>query len=171
MILPFAEKSPRIAADVFIAPDSWVTGDVAIGTGSSVFFGAVLRGDLMPIRIGEHTNVQDHVIIHTTHNLAATEIGDGVSIGHRAVLHSCRVESNSLIGMGAIILDEAHIGQQCLIAAGALITSKMQIPDGSLVMGMPGKVVRQLSEQEKESILETAERYRGISAEYARRFA
>jgi len=166
MIIPFAGTSPIIAPDVFIAPDALISGAVEIATGASVFFGAVLRGDLMPIRIGECSNIQDHVVIHTSHQRVATEIGSGVSVGHRAILHGCRIDSDSLIGMGAILLDQAHVESHCLIGAGSLLTEGMHIPAGSLAVGSPARVIRRLSEEEQESIRETARRYSRISHEY-----
>lgn len=169
MILPFSNKSPKIAENVFLAPDSWVIGDVSLAAGASVFFGAVLRGDLMPIRIGANSNIQDHVVVHTSNGRVPVEVAQGVSIGHRAILHGCRIESNSMIGMGACILDEAHIGENCLIGAQSLVTENTVIPDNSLVIGSPGRVVRKLRKQEVEAIAETAKRYSRIATEYSDR--
>lgn len=134
----------------FIFPHATVVGDVTLGENCSVWFGAVLRADENPIVIGDDTNIQDNAVIHT--NLTTpTLVGKGVTIGHGAILHSCTVGDNSLIGMGAIILDGAVIGKNCIIGAGALVTGRTVIPDNSLVVGSPAKVKRQVTHEEVES--------------------
>lgn len=168
MIIPFTTKTPRIGSGAFIAPSAWVTGDVSIGDEASVFFGAVLRGDLMPIHIGRQSNIQDQVIIHTSHLRCPTIVADRVTVGHRAILHGCQIEGESMIGMGAIVLDEAVVGSQSLVGAGAVVPERMQIPPRSLVLGIPARVVRELTDEEVANIQATTERYLGIAKEYIR---
>ena len=138
--------TPEVAEDTWIAPDANLIGRVVVETGASVWFGATLRGDNEPIVVGTGTNIQENSVLHTDMGFPLT-IGAGCTIGHKVMLHGCTIGENSLIGMGAIVLNGAVIGRDCLIGAGALITEGKEIPDGSLVMGAPGKVVRQLDEQ------------------------
>lgn len=158
-------KKPVIDASAFIAPSATVMGDVTIGARSSVFFGAVIRSESIPITIGEDTNIQDNCVLHADPGLPMT-IGKGVTVGHSAVLHSCTVGDNSLIGIGAIVLNEAVIGRDCIIAAGALVPPRAVIPDGSMVMGSPGKVRRQLTEDDIAANRRSAAFYVSESAEY-----
>lgn len=137
---------PEIDADTWIAPDANVIGNVVMEAGSSVWFCATLRGDNEVIHIGAGTNVQENTVMHTDIGYPLT-IGAGCTIGHKVMLHGCTIGENSLIGMGATVLNGAKIGKNCLIGAGALITENKVIPDGSLVMGAPGKVVRELDDQ------------------------
>lgn len=136
---------PRIAEDTWVAPDANVIGKVVLKDGASVWFGSTLRGDNETIVIGAGTNVQENVVMHTDMGFPLT-IGAGCTIGHKVMLHGCTIGDNSLIGMGATILNGARIGSNCLIGAGALITEGKEIPDRSLVMGVPGKVVRALDD-------------------------
>ena len=136
---------PEIAEDTWIAPDANLIGRIVVETGGSVWFGCTLRGDNEEIRVGAGSNVQENVVCHTDPGFPL-RIGSGCTIGHKAMLHGCVIGENSLIGMGATVLNGARIGRNCLIGAGALITEGKEIPDGSLVMGAPGKVVRQLDE-------------------------
>jgi carbonic anhydrase/acetyltransferase-like protein (isoleucine patch superfamily) len=136
-------KSPRIDKTSWIAPDANIIGNVILGVRTSVWFCATLRGDNEVIDIGAGSNVQENTVIHTDIGYPLI-IGENCTIGHKVMLHGCKIGNNSLIGMGAIILNGAHIGDNCLIGAGALITENKVIPDGSLVMGSPGKVVREL---------------------------
>jgi carbonic anhydrase/acetyltransferase-like protein (isoleucine patch superfamily) len=158
--------SPEIARSAWIARDAAVIGDVLLGEETSVWFGAVLRGDNEPIRVGRRTNIQEHAVIHTDPGFPAV-IGEGCTIGHRAVIHGCEVGGNSLIGMGAIVLNGARIGVNCLIGAGALVTENKVVPPNSLVVGAPGRVVRELDEAAIEALRRSAAHY----AENARRFA
>jgi len=137
--------SPTVPAgnDYWIAPDANVIGKVVIGDAASVWFGATLRGDNEPVTVGDGSNVQENCILHTDMGFPLV-IGRNCTIGHKVMLHGCTVGDNSLIGMGATVLNGAVIGKNCLIGAGALITEGKVIPDGSLVMGAPGKVVREL---------------------------
>ncbi len=132
---------PEVDPTAFIAPTAAVMGDVRLGADSSVWYGAVLRGDMAPIRIGARTNLQDGVIVHVDEGVPCT-VGTQVGVGHRAILHGCTVEDDCLVGMGAILLNTVHVGRGSVVAAGALLREGMQVPPGSLVMGVPGKVVR-----------------------------
>ena len=147
MLLELEGVGPQVPADgrYWVAPDATVVGNVLLGDEASVWFAAVLRGDNEPINIGARSNVQDLSVIHTDWGFPAT-VGADCTIGHRAILHGCTIGDNSLVGMGAIVLNGAVIGRNCLIGAGALIPERKIIPDNSLVVGMPGKVVRELDE-------------------------
>lgn len=144
-IYSFAGITPRIDPTAFIAPTAVLIGNVEVGPNASVWFGAVLRGDNAPIRVGAGSNVQEGAVLHVDPD-SPLSIGEFVTIGHQAMLHGCTVGDGSLIGIQAIVLNGARIGRGCLIGAGALITEGKEIPDGSVVMGAPGKVVRQLDE-------------------------
>ncbi|HUG63001.1 MAG TPA: gamma carbonic anhydrase family protein [Methylomirabilota bacterium] len=144
--------------DYWVAPDASVIGEVAIGRGVGIWFGAVLRGDNEPIVIGDDTNVQEHTIVHTDPGCPVT-VGRGCTIGHRATLHGCTIGDNTLIGMGATVLNGAVIGDNCLIGAGALVTEGKIVPNGSLVVGMPAKVVRSLDEAAIEGLRRSARGY------------
>ncbi|PHO03929.1 gamma carbonic anhydrase family protein [Rhodobacteraceae bacterium 4F10] len=137
--------SPDIEEDSWVAPDANVIGNVRLEEGASVWFGCTIRGDNETIVIGKGSNVQENTVMHTDPGCPLT-IGEGCTIGHKAMLHGCTIGENSLIGMGATVLNGAKIGKNCLIGAGALVTEGKVIPDGSLVMGAPGKVVRTLDE-------------------------
>lgn len=150
---------------VYLAPGSVVIKNVSIGAQSSVWFNAVVRGDGAGIRIGNRCNVQDNAVIHTAPGLAVV-IGDGVTIGHLALLHGCTVGDNTLIGMGAIVMNEAVIGSNCIIGAGSLVTGGTVIPDGSLVMGRPAKVIRQVSEEQIRFIHENSDNYVKLMQDY-----
>jgi carbonic anhydrase/acetyltransferase-like protein (isoleucine patch superfamily) len=158
MIYAFDAREPVLLEDAWVAPSASVIGTVRLGLGSSVWFSAVLRGDNDWIEVGDGSNVQDGAIIHTDEGFP-TRIGARVTIGHQALLHSCTVGDETLIGNGATVLDRAVIGRHCLIAARALVPPDAVIPDGSLVMGLPGRVVRSLTEQDIERVRGTAARY------------
>ncbi|WP_283638141.1 gamma carbonic anhydrase family protein [Marinovum algicola] len=149
---------PEIAEDTWIAPDANLIGRIVVETGGSVWFGCTLRGDNEEIRVGAGSNVQENVVCHTDPGFPL-RIGSGCTIGHKAMLHGCVIGENSLIGMGATVLNGARIGRNCLIGAGALITEGKEIPDGSLVMGTPGKVVRQLDDSAIEGLRKSARHY------------
>lgn len=138
--------APQLADDTWVAPDANLIGQVILEEGASVWFGATLRGDNEPITIGRGSNVQENCVMHTDMGFPLT-VGENCTIGHKVMLHGCTLGNNTLIGMGATILNGAKIGNNCLIGAGALITEGKEIPDGSLVMGAPGKVVRQLDDK------------------------
>ncbi|MBN2557218.1 MAG: gamma carbonic anhydrase family protein [Clostridia bacterium] len=154
----FMGKLPEIHCTAYVAPSADVIGMVVLKEDSSVWHNAVLRGDIDKIVVGKGANIQDGCVIHCSENMG-TFIGDGTTVGHNAVLHSCVVGGNSLIGMGAILLDGSKVGDDCLIAAGSLLTPGTVIPDGTMAMGSPAKVKRELTEQEKEGIRENAIEY------------
>ena len=147
--------APEVAEDTWIAPDANLIGKIVVEEGGSVWFGCTLRGDNEEIRVGAGSNVQENCVLHTDMGYPLM-IGKGCTIGHKAMLHGCTIGDNTLIGMGATILNGAKIGNNCLIGAGALVTEGKEIPDGSLVMGAPGKVVRELSEEAIEGLRKSA---------------
>lgn len=151
-------KFPRIADDVFLAPDVFVIGDVEIGPGSSVWFGSVIRGDIGPIRIGARTNLQEHTMVHLDEG-SPTILGDDVTVGHRAIIHGTRVGDGSLIGMGATVMSFTTIGSGSIVAAGALLSEHSEVPDHSLAMGVPAKVRREVSAEERADLIAQANRY------------
>ncbi len=160
MIRAFKSVTPTIAADAYIDASAQVIGDVVIGEASSVWMNAVVRGDVNVIRIGCRTNLQDGVVVHVMRDPShATVLGDGVTVGHGAILHGCTVEDRCLIGMGAILLNGSRVGQGSLIAAGTLLPEGFQVPPRSLVMGSPGHVRREITEQEYAFIAESADNY------------
>jgi len=148
MLRAFAQTDPKVADSVFIAENALLIGDVEIGEDSSVWFGSVLRGDVNYIRIGARTNVQDMTMIHVASSGDPTILEDEITIGHRVTLHACYVESRCLIGMGAILMDGVRVGNNSIVAAGSLLTPGTIIPPRSMVMGSPGRVKRQLTDQE-----------------------
>ncbi len=166
MIIPYLGRHPRLAEDVVVMQTAVVAGDVHIGAGSSVWFGAVVRGDVHYIRIGELTNVQDGCLLHVTTGAHPLIIGGGVTIGHGAILHGCTIEDGALIGMGAIILDGAHIGREALIGAGALVTEGTRIEPRTLAVGSPAKPRRELTPAEVEQLRKSALHYHELAREY-----
>ena len=154
----FLRKKPVLGSGVYITSTATVVGDVTIGDHSSMWYGAVLRGDINRIVIGHHTNIQDNAVLHLADDFPCI-VGDYVTIGHSAIVHACAVGDDVLIGMGAVILDGAEIGAQSLIGAKALVKQGMKIPPGSLVVGMPAKVVRALTDDEKKALRASAEKY------------
>ena len=165
MIYELDGVSPDIADDVFVAPDANVIGRVRIGTKASVWFGCTIRGDNEQIEIGSGSNVQENSVFHTDLGFPLT-IGENVTIGHKVMLHGCTIGDNSLIGMGATILNGAKIGKNCLIGAGALVTEGKNIPDGSMVLGAPGKVVRELDEATIKGLHASAVHYQQNAARF-----
>lgn len=166
MIWALGDRVPQIGAGVWVAPDANVIGKVVLEAESSVWFGAVLRGDNEEIRVGRGTNIQENTVCHTDMGYPLT-IGENCTVGHKAMLHGCTIGAGSLIGMGAIILNGAKIGAGCLIGAGALIPEGKEIPDGALVMGAPGRVVRMLDEAARARLLASAHHYRENAARFA----
>ena len=165
MIYSLEGVLPEIGDGVWIAPSASVLGRVVLEAGASIWFGAVLRGDNEEIRVGAGSNVQDNAVLHTDWGFPL-RIGANCTVGHKAMLHGCTVGDGSLIGMGATVLNGARIGRGCLIGACALITEGKEIPDGSLVMGSPGKVIRQLDDDDLARLLKSAEGYRLNAARY-----
>ncbi|MBR3369384.1 MAG: gamma carbonic anhydrase family protein [Rhodobacteraceae bacterium] len=151
--------------DFWVAPGAHVIGNVVLGAGVSIWFGCTLRGDNEPIVLGEGTNVQENCVLHTDMGYPLT-IGADCTIGHKAILHGCTIGAGSLIGMGATVLNGAVIGKGCLIGAGALVTEGKEIPDGSLVMGAPGRVVRQLDDAARARLVQSAAGYRANMARF-----
>jgi carbonic anhydrase/acetyltransferase-like protein (isoleucine patch superfamily) len=164
--IPYRGITPKIHPSVFIAEGAFIIGDVEIGEDSSVWFNAVVRGDVHYIRIGERTNVQDNAVLHVTHDKFPLHIGSNVTIGHAAVVHAAHVKEFSLIGMGATVLDDARVGPYALVAAGAVVTGGMVIPEGSLAAGVPAKIIRQLTEDEKKGLEQSAQNYVDYAAMY-----
>jgi len=158
-IYSFRGKTPVVDPTAWVAPTATLIGDVTLGPHVSVWFGAVLRADMHFIRVGAYTNLQDNVIVHVAQDLYPTEIGEYVTVGHGAIVHACRVGSRCLIGMGAIVLDGAEIGDESLVAAGALVPPGLRVPPRSLVMGVPARVVRSLSDEEVARIYENTMTY------------
>lgn len=149
---------PRIAPSAFVVPNATVVGDVSLGENASVWYGAVLRGDINRIIIGGQSNVQDNAVVHLSDDYAAI-VGERVTIGHSAIVHACTIDNEVLVGMGSIILDGAEIGARCIIGANALVTTGMKVPPGSLVLGSPARVVRPLSSDEQTKISYWALKY------------
>lgn len=154
----FLTKQPRLGKGVYIARGAAVLGDVTIGDHSSVWYNAVVRGDINRIVVGHHTNVQDNAVLHLADEFPCI-VGNWVTVGHSAIVHACRVGDETLVGMGAVILDGAVIGKQCIIGAKALVTQGMKVPAGSMVLGMPAKVVRPLTREERAGLKWWAEKY------------
>jgi len=145
VILPVKGVHPRIPEDCFIAPNATIVGDVEMGAQCSIWFNAVIRGDVNRIRLGNKVNVQDGACIHCTYQKAGTEIGNNVSIGHHAIVHGCTVEDDVLIGMGAIVMDRAHIGKGSIIAAGAVVLEDTDVAPGSIYAGVPARKLKNIS--------------------------
>ena len=158
-IYEHAGIAPRIGRGAYVAPTAAVIGDVELGDETSVWFGAVLRGDCFPIRVGARTNIQDGTVVHVTGGLARTTIGDDVTIGHMALIHGCTIGDRCLIGMGSIVLDGAVIGDGSLLAAGSLVAPRAVIPPGVLAMGRPAKAIRPLGPEDVARILEAGAHY------------
>lgn len=168
-VFSLGDKQPQLppVGEYWIAPNATVLGDVILHPGASIWFGAVLRGDNDPITIGPDSNIQDGSVLHTDAGEPLT-IGRGVTVGHMAMLHGCEIGDNTLIGIGAVVLGRAKIGKNCLIGANALITEGKVIPDNSLVMGQPGKVVRELEPGQIEALRASAAHYVQNWKRYAR---
>ncbi|MEK2645576.1 gamma carbonic anhydrase family protein [Bdellovibrio sp. BCCA] len=151
--------SPVVAENVFIADNARLISDVEIGEGSSIWYNVVIRGDVMPIRIGKEVNVQDGSVIHGTYGKWGTTLHDRVTIGHLVMLHGCEIGRGTLVGMGSIVMDGVKVGEHCLIGAGTLLTEGTQIPPRSLVVGRPGKVKRSLTDEEVDLLEKSADNY------------
>jgi len=147
LILPVKEVLPRFGENCFLAPNSTIVGDVILGDECSVWFNAVIRGDVNSIRIGNKVNVQDGVVIHATYQKTTVTVGNNVSIGHNAILHGCTIQDNVLIGMGAIVMDNAVVGSNSIIAAGSVVLEGARIPCGSIYAGVPAVKVKDISEE------------------------
>lgn len=159
MILSFREINPKIHPTAFVAHDSNIIGDVEIGEDASVWFGSVLRGDVNYIRIGARTNIQDQTIVHVSSKGLPTIVEEEVTVGHRVTLHACHVERGCLIGIGAILMDGVRVGANSIVGAGTLVTPGTKIPPRSLVIGSPGRVKRELTEDELASLQHSWQNY------------
>jgi carbonic anhydrase/acetyltransferase-like protein (isoleucine patch superfamily) len=166
MIKPYNGISPKIHPTAFIAESAEVVGDVVLDEESSIWFQTVVRGDVNFIRIGARTNIQDHCVLHVTRDTWPLTIGDDVTSGHRVVLHGCTIESSVLIGIGAIVLDGAVIGENSVVGAGSLVPPGFKVPSGTVVMGVPAKVKRDVKPEEIEHIKQSARNY----VEYSRTY-
>lgn len=166
MIAPYRGTWPKIHETAFLAPSADVIGDVEIGASSSIWFQVVIRGDVHHIRIGERSNIQDHSMLHVTRGKSPLKIGNDVTVGHRATLHGCTIGDRVLIGMGAIVMDDAEIGDDCVVGAGTLVPKNMKVPSGVLVLGLPAQVKRPLTEQELAFLRKSAANYVGDANEY-----
>lgn len=169
MIHQLGDKIVKRDGKNWIADSAKVIGDINLKNDCSIWFGAVLRGDIEKITIGEGTNVQDNSVVHTDDGCECI-VGSGVTVGHMVILHGCSIKDDSLIGMGATILNNAKIGTNCIIGANSLITENKEIPDRSLVMGSPGKIIREVTDQEIEAIKENARRYSANWKNYEKGF-
>lgn len=165
IVLPYKGVWPRIAPSAFIAPSAVIAGDVEIGEGASVWFGAVIRGDTAPVRIGARTNVQDTCVIHTDEGMPAL-IGADCSLGHAAIVHGATVGDGALIGMRAVALNRAVVGKGSILAAGALLAEGKSVPDGQLALGSPARVARAVSEAERERLRAGVQHYLDYAREY-----
>lgn len=154
----YLRTPPRVGDGVFIAKGATVVGDVLLGAHASVWYGAVLRGDIQRIEVGEGSNIQDNAVVHLADDYPAL-IGRYVTVGHGAIIHACTIGDECLIGMGAVVLDGAEVGEQCIIGARALVTQRARIPAGSMVLGSPAKVVRALTAEERAGLRYWAEKY------------
>jgi carbonic anhydrase/acetyltransferase-like protein (isoleucine patch superfamily) len=159
LILPVKDVYPQIGQDCFIAENATIVGDVVLGDACTVWFNAVIRGDVNSIRIGRKTNIQDGAVIHCTYQRAATIIGNNVSVGHNAIVHGCTVEDNVLIGMGAIVMDHAVVQTNCLVAAGAIVLERTVCESGFVYAGIPAKKVKALSPEQIEGLDKVANNY------------
>lgn len=167
LFLPHHGVSPRLEKPLFIAPNATLVGDITAGPECSFWFNSVTRGDVHTIKIGHSTNIQDLSMLHASYKKADLVIGDEVTIGHACVLHGCHVGNRVLLGMGAILMDHVVVEDDCLIAAGSLLTEGTHIPSGSLVMGRPGKVKRALTTEEKAYLIKSAQHYKHLARSYA----
>ncbi len=170
LISPYGDHAPKLGNNVFVAHGAVVIGHAEIGDDSSIWYGAVVRADVGLIRIGKRTNIQDLSLVHITDEdggkPADTIIGDDVTIGHKAIIHGCTIHDRVLIGMGAIILDGAVIESDCLIGAGSLVPPGKTIPSGTLALGSPAKVVRELTEADREQLRRSAAHYVKVAAQH-----
>ena len=166
MIKKFKGKSPVIPNSCYISESVDLIGDVTLGENVSLWFGTVVRGDMHFITIGNRSNIQDNSVVHVTTDISPTRIGSEVTVGHNAIIHGATIEDRCLIGMGAIIMDDAVVGEGSIVGAGAVVPPNMMIPPRSLVVGLPAKIVRQTSDEELEMIIERAQHYIDFSQKY-----
>ena len=165
MIYDLEKNVPKVDNDAWVAPNATIIGKVKLEKNSSIWFNAVLRGDIELITIGENSNIQDGSVLHTDPGYPLT-VGKGVTVGHMVMLHGCQISDDTLIGIGSIILNNAKIGKNCIVGANTLITENKIIPDNSLVVGSPGKVLRKVTDKEIRAILENGKHYVDTSKKY-----
>jgi len=166
MIKTFENKQPQLGRNIYISESAAVIGEVTLGNEVNIWFGAVVRGDMHYINVGNRSNIQDNAVVHVTTSISPTTIGANVTVGHGAIIHGCTIEDNCMIGMGSVVMDDAVVGEGVLIGAGALVPPNMKIPPRSLVVGMPGKVVREISEDEYQMIVDRPQEYIDLAAVY-----
>ena len=167
MIRSLNGKNPIIPNSSFIAPSADIIGDVRMGENSSIWYQCVLRGDVMPITIGDESNIQDGTIIHGTWKQAEAIIGNKVTVGHKCVLHGCKIDDLVLVGMGSVVMDNVHVEKNCFIGAGSVLTQNKHFPEGSLIMGSPARVVRPLKQKELDFLPQSAKNYIEYKSWYA----
>ena len=165
LVLSYGQSRPVVAETAFVAPNATLVGDVAVGAGAGIFYGAVVRGDRSPLRVGANSNLQDNVTVHSDPEHPTT-IGERVSVGHGAVVHGCTLEDDVLVGMNATVLNGAVVGSGSLVAAGAVVLEGTVVPPGSLVAGVPGKVRRELTGEERRAVSRNAQHYIELSREH-----
>ena len=168
MILPLNGKTPVIGVGTYLAPSADLIGDVTIGKNSSVWFNCTLRGDVMPIVIGDESNIQDNCVVHGTYKKCGAVIGNKVTVGHMVIMHGCRIGDLVLIGMGTIIMDQAEIPTRSIVGAGSLVTENSKFPEGHLILGRPAKAVRPLNEKELAFLSQSAKNYMDYSEWYTK---
>ncbi|HJZ83619.1 MAG TPA: gamma carbonic anhydrase family protein [Polyangia bacterium] len=166
MIRSHQGKTPRLGPDVFLADTATVIGDVEIGARSTIWFGAVLRGDVYYIRVGEETSIQDNSVVHVTHGRHATLVGSRVTVGHAVTLHGCIIRDRVIVGMGSTVLDQAEIGERSILGAGSLVAPGVKIPSGMLALGVPARVKRPLTQEELDWIESSADHYVALARTY-----
>lgn len=171
LILPYREKTPRVASDAFVAPGAAVIGDVEIASLANVWFACVLRGDVNHIRVGARTSIQDGTVVHVARRRYPTIIGSDVLVGHRAVLHACVLEDGSFIGMNAVVMDGAVVESGAMVAAGALVSPQKRVPSGEIWAGVPAGFKRRLTEAERRRLSDSTARYVRLGTEYRARLA
>jgi carbonic anhydrase/acetyltransferase-like protein (isoleucine patch superfamily) len=157
-IYEFEGVAPSIAESAWVADSAQVMGDVTLADDANVWFGVVMRGDTAPIKVGRGSNIQDQSVLHADQGMPCT-VGEGVTVGHQVMLHGCTVGDHSLIGIGAVVLNGAKIGRECLVGAGSLVTEGKEFPDGSMILGSPARVVRQLTPEQIEGLRQSAQHY------------
>ncbi len=165
MIYQLQDSKPEIADDAFVAPGSHLIGDFTMAKGSSVWFNVVVRADNSPIYLGVDSNIQDGSVLHSDEGIPLN-IGQGVTVGHKVMLHGCEIGDFSLIGINAVVLNKAKIGRYCIVGANALVPEGMEIPDYSLVVGSPAKIIKQVSEKQTSMLEASAQHYRQNAARY-----
>jgi carbonic anhydrase/acetyltransferase-like protein (isoleucine patch superfamily) len=168
IIRRYGDKTPQVGEGTFLADNAVLVGDVVIGARSSIWFGAVLRGDVFHIRVGDETSIQDNTVIHVTHGKNATVVGDRVTVGHSVNLHGCTIGGHCIIGMGSIVLDAAEVGERCIVGAGSLVTAGARIPPGTLALGSPARPKRDLTAEELSWLDVSAAHYVELARTYLR---